>query len=112
MPDLKVQRAVTERGATLYTLAATVAKVLIDGVFKKRFFDEFPFEGASGAQLIFSSGIQAQGIGFEISAAQVAIPAELVRMDAFYGGQIPDALGGAASALGAFERIDLPDIFP
>jgi hypothetical protein len=64
---------------------------------------------AVGHKLVLCAGFQL-GTGFEIASAKITVSAQRISMHTFYSRIGLDTFGGAASALGAFEGIDLPYI--
>jgi hypothetical protein len=108
---LKEHRSVAKSGASFGTLSASNAQFLIDHVLIVRLFDEFPFYGSSGAELIFGCRGAVGMANLQIAPAKIAIAAHLIGMHAFYCRGILNAMSCTASAPGAFERVDLPDRF-
>jgi len=106
--DLQVEGAISEGSAALYAFGAAHAELLIDDIFEVGFFDELAGDGRSGAQLVFAAGVEGVASRLEIAATEVAIPAEVVSVDALDGRGGQDAVGGAPSALGTQKGVDLP----
>jgi hypothetical protein len=100
--DLHIQRAVAEISTSLYTFGASVAKVVIDRIFKIWLFNKFPVNSACRAKLVFRSGADSFNPLPQVSAAEVAISAHLVRMGAFRCRWGENTIGLALTALCAF----------
>ena len=109
--DLQVEGTIPERGTPFHAFGTAYTEILIDDIFEIGLFDELAGDGRSGTQLVFTARIEVVAPGLEIAAAEIAIPTEVVSMNAFdsRGGQ--DTVGGAPSALGTRKGIDLPDPF-
>ena len=69
MTNLKVQRPVTEHGATFDAFGAPDTKRFIDRIFVVGIFDKSPENCAGGAELIFCGGIQFIGLRFKVTGA-------------------------------------------
>jgi len=85
MPDLQLERPVAEGAATLYTFAAPYAQGLIDGIFKKRILDEFPFDGIGRTKLVLGARGQRFCFRLEIPATQITVSAHGIHMHALHG---------------------------
>jgi len=109
MPNLQVQRPVSEGLAPFHALAATNTKGFVNAVREVRIFDERALDGTDGAELVFRRCVQLLRFRAEIAAAQVTIAAHIIGVNAFHSGWHKDAIRGAAPALCAFFRIDLPE---
>jgi hypothetical protein len=84
MPNLKIQRSVSEGVAAFHAFATTDTQFFIDGVFKIGVFDICPLDSPGRTELAFRSGVSGLGIGLEIPAAQVAVAAHRVGMNTFH----------------------------
>ena len=83
LTDLKEQRTVAERRTSLYALGTASAEVLVDGIFKIRFFYELTGDGTCWAQLVLCRCIQIFNARTVVATAQVAVAAYLIGMEAF-----------------------------
>jgi hypothetical protein len=111
MPRLQVQRPVPERIAALHTFAAPDAQFLIDRVFKIGVFDVCSLDRTGGAELAFRSCVSGFGTRLEITAAQVAITAHRIGMDAFHGRMGQNTVDRTFFTLDTYVGIQLPDHF-
>jgi hypothetical protein len=112
MPDLEMQGTISEGGASFHAFSASDTQIFIDGKFKERFFNESPLDRRGWTELIFRCRIQIRYTGFEKAAAKIAVSTQIIGMDTFDSGWGHHTFIRATSALGAFERIDLPYPFP
>ncbi len=108
LPHLQLKRSVSEGAAPLHAFPAADAQRFINRVFKKRILYEFPPDGIGRAKLVFGSGSQGLGLRLEIAAAQVAVATHCIYMGAPDGRLGQDAICGAAPALDALGRVELP----
>jgi hypothetical protein len=109
MPHLQVQRPVPEGIAALHAFAASYAQLFIDGVFKIGIFDKCPLDRTGRTKLTFRSCVSGFGPRLEIAAAQVAIPAHRIRMNAFHGRMGQNTVDRAFFTLDTDVGIYLPD---
>lgn len=110
VPDLQVQRSVSERGTSFDAFTAPVAEFFINGILKERLFHKFSLDSSGGAELVFCAGIEIHRVRLEIAPAQVAIATKIIGVDTFNCRRGLDTFGSTATALGAFHGVDLPDI--
>jgi hypothetical protein len=108
--DLQVHRTVPERSAAFHTFGTTNTKIFVDVIFEIRFFNKTAFDSTGWAKLVFGSSSEFIGIRFEISAAQIAVTAQIEGMKAFDRRRAHHTVGGTAAALGTFKRVDLPNV--
>ena len=108
LPDLKKERPVPKRRAPLHAPAAPNACRFIDGVFEIGIFNVLALDGVSRAAQILGCGVELDPFVLIIPAAEKAVPAGCVLVNALHGGASKDAGGLALAALNAFIRIDLP----
>jgi len=109
---LKLEGAITESPASFHAFPATYTELLVNGIFKERVFNEFPFESIGGAELVFGSCVQSLGSGLEITPAKVAVTAHGKGMGAFDSRWAHHAICCTPAALDAFGRIELPYHLP
>ena len=112
MANLELEGAVAEGAASLDAFSAAYAELLFDLVFEEGVFDEFPFDGVGGAELVFGPCVECFSAGFEISPAEVAVAAHCVCVGAFDRRRTHHTAGCAAPALYAFGGIELPYHLP
>jgi hypothetical protein len=106
---LHVKGSVSKNRAPLDALAAANAEIFVDRILIIRQLDEFPVNGGGRAELVFRAGVAALGIGPEVAAAEIAIAADRIGVEAFNRRWRKNAMRCATPALCAFFRIDLPD---
>ena len=108
LADLEEERSVPKCGTTLHAFAASDASLLVDGVFEIGIFNILALDGVSRATQIFGCGVKLNPFVLIIPAAEEAISAGGVLMNAFHGRVSKDASGLALAALYAFVWINLP----
>jgi len=106
---LEEKGAVTKPVAALDAFGATDAEPLINDVFVIGVFDEGALDCGGRTKLIFSARVERVWFRFEISGAELAIAADGMGMNAFDGGLLEDAMGGAVVAANASGGVNLPD---
>lgn len=106
--DLQMQRTIAKRGTSGHAFGTSDAQIFVDNVFEIGLFDETPFDGRRGAKLVFGSGVEVGNARFKIATTQIAVATKVVGVYAFYGRFAEHTVGSTASALGTFERVDLP----
>jgi hypothetical protein len=108
LPDLEKERPVPIRRTPLHAPTAPNACRFIDGVFEIGVFNVLALDGVSRAAQILGCGVELDPFVLIIPAAEKAVPAGCVLVNALHGGASKDAGGLALAALNAFIRIDLP----
>ncbi len=106
--NLQKQRAVAESRASLHAAAAGDAQQFVDDILVVRIFDVCSPNGTGGTEFALRAGIQVLGARLKISAAEIAVAAYVIRVNAFGRRRGKDALGLTVTALYAHIRVDLP----
>jgi hypothetical protein len=109
MPGLKIERAISKRVAALHTFSASDTQLFINGVFKIRIFYICPFDGTGWTELAFCSCISGSGAWLEIPAAEIAVAAHRIGVNAFYGGMRQNTVDCAFFTLDTDIGIQLPN---
>ena len=110
MAHLQVERTIAESGAALDAFGTADAAGLINGVFIIGHLNIGALDRVGGTELDFGLG-PGFGIGPQIGKTEITVSAQSIGMHAFNRRRHEHAFGFAASALGAFVGIDLPDLF-
>ncbi len=105
---LQVQRAVAEKLASLDAFSATDTKFFRDQIFIKGVFHKTSLDGPGGAELIFGGGIGLPCLGSMEPAAQLAVSADIIGVDALDSGRHEHAGSCAPAALDTLLRVQLP----
>jgi hypothetical protein len=108
--DLKVKRAISESIAAFGAFAACGAKALVDGVLEVWVFYVFAIDGSGRAKEVFGGGVEVFDVSTVVTATEVAITADAMRMDTAYCRDGKHAVGLAPAAKHAFLRVYLPII--
>jgi hypothetical protein len=108
VPYLEEQRAVSEGGTTFYALGATNAESLIDVILIVRIFYEGSLDCPCWAKLVFGARFQNGCSQLKITGTEIAISANLIKLDAFDSGIFQYTKSCASVTSYALIRIDLP----
>jgi len=108
VPDLQLEGAVTKGTAAFHAFAATDAQRFFDGILKEGVFDIFSPDGAGRTKLVLGARVQGLGVRFEVSSAEITVPAHGIHMNALDGGRGQYAVGSTTAALDAFSGVKLP----
>lgn len=111
MAYLEEEGTVAKKDASFDTFRAADAQFFVNGVLVIRVLQGCPFNGSCRAKLVFSAGVQGVWLRIKISGAQLAVAAHFVDLNAFDGGGLKHAFGGAIGARDTLVRIDLPHGF-
>lgn len=108
LTDLEEERSVPKRRTTLHAFAASDASLFVDGIFEIGILNILALDGVSRATQIFGCGVKLNPFVLIIPAAEEAISAGCVLMNAFHGRVSKDTSGLALAALNTFVWINLP----
>ena len=109
MPGLEIQRSIPERITPFHAFAAPDTQFLIDSVFKVGVLYIGPLDRSGRAELAFRSRISRSGTRLKITAAQVAVSAHRVGMNAFHGRVGQNTVDGTFFTLDTDVGVKLPD---
>ncbi len=105
---LQVQRAVSKLSATLDALAAADTQILVDRVLIEWLLDIRAPKRSDRAQFVFRAAVAHLRPRLQVCPAEVAVTANLERVNAFHRRRIQYACRRTTTALLALRRIELP----
>jgi len=84
MAHLQKERTVAEGVTALDAFAAAYTQWLVNDIFVVGVFNKSAFDGACGAELIFSAGIESVWLRFKVAGTEFTVAAHGKFVNTFY----------------------------
>ena len=109
MAYLEKKGAIAESGTAFDTLAAAHTQLFINDIFIIGMLDKSALDGSCGADLVFRSGVESDGLRLKVAGAQLAVSAHGKVVNTFDSRFFQHTTTSASSALNTLIGVQLPD---